>query len=1069
MKNGKYIDENGKEQKAYGWKQFKRWEYFWESRVNPVTGKFPKTSASEQFEKYSKTYGIKNSQSANWINLGTNTTTGGYAGIGRVATIAFHPTNDNIFWVGTPAGGLWVTNDGGNSWTVLTDNNDVLGVSAIVVPSDYATSNTLYIGTGDRDASDNYSVGVLKSTDGGATWNSTGLTFQPSDNELVNSMLIDPNDNNKIFAAATTGLYKTIDAGTTWNLLVNTEFIDIEFKPGNAGIMYGTTRNGQFYKSTNGGDAWSNTFNSGAGNRMEIAVSANNANRVYIIAANSQNGLKGIYRSDDSGDNFTLVFDSKNLLGWEASGGDTKGQGWYDLALAVDPANADIIYSGGVNTWRSTDGGNNWSIVSHWYGGGGVQAVHADKHYLKFRNNSSTLFECNDGGVYKTDNGTSWINLSNGLTISQIYGLSTAQDLNNETLVGLQDNGTKLQTGTNWTDVLGGDGMKCLIDYTDKNIQYGSQYYGSIYKTTSHWSGGSNISDNIPGGADGAWVTPYILDPNNHETIYVGYSALWKSTDGGSSFENIGSFGSYIHSIAVAPSNSNVIYAATYTSIKRTIDGGNNWTTITSGLPVTDSNIKYIAVKNNDANTAWVALSGYNGNNVFETTDGGNNWTNISAGLPEIPVNCIIQNRLESNTQLYAGTDFGVYIKNGTNDWTPYSTGLPNVVVSELAIYYDNSNPANSRLRCSTYGRGLWETEMDLSGAYAPYIASVSVDNITLNSAVATGEILNDFGNTVTESGFVISTEPNPDLNTTGAIIVSTNPIVTSGTFSVNITGLESGTVYYARAYATNSVGTGYGGSITFNTECSSVVSFPFTEDFENSGLRPICWTEEVVTGDNINWTYQNGGSSGIPAAAHSGMYNAFFGDNDLGEDRTRLIFPILNMSALPYANLRFWHAQATLFSFQDELTVMYKTSADDSWTEIATYTSQLTDWTEEVVALPNLSDEYYIAFEGNALNGRGICIDDVTIELSNSVTNANNNRINIYPNPSSGIFNFYFNDDYNNIKISVTDINGKIIFEKNLTDKKTQIIDLSNYPNGIYFVKYNIDGKLRTDKIILQ
>jgi len=229
-----------------------------------------------------------------------------------------------------------------------------------------------------------------------------------------------------------------------------------------------------------------------------------------------------------------LIFDDKSLLNWSTDGnGTNNGQAWYDLALAADPNNANILYCGGVNTWKSTDGGYTWQLNNHWYGGGGVPAVHADKHYLQFRPGTSTLYECNDGGIYVSTNGSTWTDLSNTLFISQIYKMSTAQTVPDVTITGLQDNGTKMREAGNWYDVIGGDGMGCIVDPTDENTQYGSLYYGQIYRTYNMWNSSIDISQNIPGGAAGAWVTPYTLDPNDHTILYVGYNTLWKSIDQG--------------------------------------------------------------------------------------------------------------------------------------------------------------------------------------------------------------------------------------------------------------------------------------------------------------------------------------------------------------------------------------------------------------------------------------------------------------------------------------------------------------------------------------------------------
>src|SRR6056297_2509247 len=182
-----YKTVDGKRIKEGTWTKFKRWEWYWEVRVDPQTGKFPETSAYNELNKKKQQSSFSSDKSSDWVNLGTNSSAGGYAGIGRINAVGFHPDNEDIFWVGSPSGGLWKTTDGGNSWNVQTDNNAVMGVSDIVIPSDYASTETVYISTGDRDARDNYTVGVLKSEDGGNTWQQS-LVFNVGDRELINRL-----------------------------------------------------------------------------------------------------------------------------------------------------------------------------------------------------------------------------------------------------------------------------------------------------------------------------------------------------------------------------------------------------------------------------------------------------------------------------------------------------------------------------------------------------------------------------------------------------------------------------------------------------------------------------------------------------------------------------------------------------------------------------------------------------------------------------------------------------------------------------------------------------------------
>lgn len=1063
--NGWYLNQNGDKQKAYGWKQFKRWEYFWQYRIDKKTGKFPSTNAYLSYQNHISKNGNYAKNGGNWTCLGTNSSTGGYSGIGRISTVAFHPTNPDIFWIGAPAGGLWATTDNANSWEVLTDSNAVLGISAIVIPSDFDVSQTIYIGTGDRDARDNFSVGVLKSTDNGITWQQTSLVFAPQDEELVNKMKINPNDDNNIFAATSDGFYITTDAAETWTKTISFEFVDIELCPNNPNIIYGSTRGGNIYKTTDGGINWTQFFSTGASARAELAVTNDNAAVVYVLASADDNGFKAIYKSSDYGDNFSLVFDEYNLMGW-GNGDDAGGQGWYDLALAVDPNDENNLYVGGVNTWHSSDGGISWQLANHWYGGFGVQAVHADKHYFAFRNNESVFFECNDGGIYSTTNGTTWNHLTNGITISQIYGLGTAQTVESMNIVGLQDNGTKLENSNIWNDVLGGDGMLCKIDYDDENIQYGSLYYGQFYRTTNKWASSTAIFENLPNPGQGNWVTPLIIDPIDHNTIYIGYSSLYKSSDMGNTFETIGNFGGKLDRIAICPTDNQYIYVTNGSSISKTTNGGTNWESVTSGLPISSADITYIGVKYNDPNTVWVTLSGYNEYGIYKTTDGGQNWTNISAGLPQIPVNCVIQNKLESTfEQIYVGTDFGVFIKEGDNEWTLFSQNLPNVVVSELNIYYDTQTPSNSMLRASTYGRGLWESPLQLSGNYAPFINTLDAQNISTNSADFLGNITNDFGSTVTESGILISTQPNPIIGGSNVTQINTNPTVSNGEFTIFTDTLTAATKYYYKAFAINGNGIGYGAQKTATTLCVDVENFPWFSGCESDGDIPICFSQQFLL-NNTSWIAASS-NSGFPSYPNSGDYFFLIKKETTETPVTKLILPTFNLSVLDNATISFATFNAPVFNIEDTLTLWYKNLNNSDWQLLKTYDYPITEWTEFTVNLPDLTDGYQIAFQANINSTRGIAIDDILIDLSNN-TDKISERIFVNPIPSTGRINVNILGNSDNYKIEIFDINGKQIFTKT-SISSSENLDLSNFNNGVYILQIKTSNNIYTKKIIIK
>jgi len=732
-----YYNVKGEKHKAAGWKQFKRWEWFWETRIDRTTGDLPNTNLFEIQQNYTKLHNTKADQ-ANWENVGPNSSYGGYAGLGRINCIAFHPTNKDIFWVGTPSGGLWKTIDGGATWNVLTDDIPVLGVSDIVLANDYETSKTIYISTGDRDGQDNYSIGVLKSTDDGDTWNETGLTFGIVDgvNAIINKFLKNPNNSDILYVGYNGKIRKSIDGGVNWSPVADGKIYDIELKPNcEDTVIYAARYNYdnkkvEFIKSGDGGSIWNvtHTFSSDV-YRVDLAVSEADSTVVYALACNNSGGLEGVYKSSDSGLSLSKVYDGdvsgNSLMGYYSDGsGENSGQGWYDITIVASPSDENILFLGGINTWKSTDGGVSWNINSMWtanssYNFHDAPSVHADKHYLIYQDDT-TLFEGNDGGIYKTSNGgTNWTDLTDGMIISQIYKLGISQTVQGEVITGLQDNGSKLVSSGVWEDVKGGDGMECIIDYNDNNIQYATYVNGQIDRTIDHWANWQTVVDitaNMPDGEEenGAWVTPYVINPANNKALFLGYEDVWKTVNRGDSWIKISnlSLSNKIRSMAIAPADSNTLYITDFNNFYKTTDGGTNWSNLTSNLPTTSNSITYISVDFNDPMRLWITFGGFNNVKVYESNDGGDSWTNISAGLPEVPANTIVQNIKSKDLQLYVGTDLGVYFKEGTSDWVVFNKDLPSVIVTELEIYYDESTPENSILYAGTYGRGLWKSNV---------------------------------------------------------------------------------------------------------------------------------------------------------------------------------------------------------------------------------------------------------------------------------------------------------------------------------------------------------------------
>ncbi|MBK8372384.1 MAG: fibronectin type III domain-containing protein [Saprospiraceae bacterium] len=721
-----YFNNIPIEEKGTGYKAYKRWEYNWTDRVYE-DGSFPEAGINEKnFNEFLKNYknNDRNVVTANWTNLGPNTTSGGYAGLGRINCVAFHPTNSNIMWVGSPGGGLWKTTDGGNNWTTNFDNAVVLGVSSIVVHP--TTPNIMYIATGDGDGSDTYSVGILKSTDGGVTWQTTGLNWNVSQGRRIRKILMDPDDTNMLLAATSDGLYRTINAGSNWTQIVTGSFFDIEANPAAiSNTFYASTGNGLF-TSTNNGSSWTLIQTIGSNNRIALAVSPNNSSVVYALCSNSGNsGFNGMYKSADNGTSYSLVSSTPNILGSNAAGTSTTGQGWYDLCINVDPTNANIVYTGGINIWKSVDGGVTWALRTHWSGASGVQTVHADQHALEWQN-STTLWLGNDGGIYRTlDGGVTWTHRTNTMEISQMYRVDVSQ-MDSKIITGLQDNGTKIK-GTDgvWFDRIGGDGMDCHISPTNASVMYASYQYGNFSRSTN---GSSFSSMSIADANTGAWITPLAIDPSNTQNVYVGYNRIHKSTNQGGAWTPISSniSGSDLTYLFVSPSNSNVLYSGTSSALYYSTDAGINWTTKT----IPGSSVQEIVIHPNDPNIIWAIRSNYNaGEKVYKSINNGTSWTNISGNLPNLPANCIIY-QVGTQDGLYVGMDVGIYYKDNTMaNWELYNANLPNVRVRDLKIKNNTQE-----IFAATYGRGAWKSPVrGANNCFSP--PAITVQSIDINTA----------------------------------------------------------------------------------------------------------------------------------------------------------------------------------------------------------------------------------------------------------------------------------------------------------------------------------------------
>ena len=862
--------EGRERQRGDGWKVFKRWENLKKDQINLDGTYLDLTAQAEAFEAWqiwnnqTNTQGIESENGA-WEEVGPIAKpvngTGQPNGNGRLNTIGFHPTNENIFWVGAPAGGLWKTTDGGITWSSNTDELATLGVSSILI--DPTNTNVMYIGTGDRDAGDSPSRGVYKSTDGGTNWTQSNSGMG---NRTVGAMIMHHSNSSYILAATSGGVYRTQNGGSTWTLeSTSANYKDIKYKPGSSTVVYATeTSSGAgFYRSTNGGDTWTQVTSGlpTSPQRYSIGVSEDDANVVYVLCSVSS-AFGGLYKSSNSGVSFSTQSTTPNILGWNENGSSSGGQGWYDLTVAVDPDDASIVYVGGVNIFKSTNSGVTWDCSAHWVGSSTAASVHADQHWLSYSPVSGKLYICNDGGIYYTaDDGATWPELSSGLGIGQLYKIGVSQQTHAHVINGYQDNGTALWSDTLFRTVRGGDGMECIIDYSDDAVMYASVYYGRIARSLNNgYNMGGFAGINTNGITEsGAWVTPYILDKDNPNIMFIGYKNIWKTTSAKSSSVNFspisnslaGSNSSNMRQMRQSKVDGNRMFAIRSDNKFFRTDNVHattpSWTDLTSLLPGSGT-LRDVETDPFDKDILWISR----GNLIWKSVNGGTSWSNYTGNLPNLSYNTIIADPL-SNGGLYVGGYAGIYYRdNSLSNWTSFFDDFPtNVSSRELEIYHPQGNWQGSRIRSATYGRGLWESDLYDPGTLDPLaFMDLSVDSTDVCS-LDTIDLFNNTAYGVTSTLWVISPSSNVTF-VNGTSDTSMNPSI-----------VLSDTGYYSVKLV---VANGNGSDSIIRDSAivvSNGLSFPWFDDFEgNNG----CATSSCVTTCDLkDWrNVQNGGEDDI-------------------------------------------------------------------------------------------------------------------------------------------------------------------------------------------------------------
>lgn len=787
------------------------------------------------------------SSSTPWVERGPNNVGG------RTRALTWDP-NDPLHkkvWAGSTTGGLWYNNDitnAASSWIAVNDFWSNIAISCIAF--DPNNPQIAYVGTGEGfGAGAGRGAGIWKTTDGGTTWSnlsSTSAFYYVNDivvrNESGLSVVyaaVDGNFYNGVYhGSASAGLQRSANGGTSWTQVlpvipggsINYVAADIDLSSNRiwvgtkASPYSATNRGGGVILSSVNGTSWVTanitSVTNGYG-RVKIACAPSNASVVYAMVENS-NKLSVIKKTTDSGNNWTTMTLPTDADSGIPTDDISRGQAWYDLALAVDPLNENNVVAGAVDLFRSTNGCFTWSQVSKWSNNNNLSSlfcaiVHADQHNIVFMpGSSSTLIVGNDGGVYYTSaisnaaSSPAFSARNKNYNVTQFYACAMHPDANsNFYLAGAQDNGTQKYTATgvnSTSEAYGGDGAFCFVDQLTPTRQIVSYTYNQYYLSTD---GGSNYSIPLISVSTGKFINPADYDDNLH-ILYScrDQSSLWRvrnvnttPTTAGETL-NITGMSDYASHIRVSPytTTSTTLYVGTEAGdLYRVTNANTNTPTVTdiTGTNFPAGSISCVELGANE-NQLIVTFFNYGITSVWYSSNGGSTWISKEGNLPDMPVRWALFNPANRNEVILA-TELGIWsatdFNTGSPSWATSNNGLANVRVDMLQI-----RASDKQVIAATHGRGLFSCN-----AFSPPAVdfSASTTSTCIGSPVTFTDLSNNNPN-VWSWTFTPATVTYEN----GSTANSQNPIVSfqsAGTYTVALAAASSqgGTTTTKTAYIT--------------------------------------------------------------------------------------------------------------------------------------------------------------------------------------------------------------------------------------------------------------------------
>lgn len=736
------VPEKVRQRKAY-----KRYEWFYRQRALPYdTIPYDKWNAEREKEMTKKSIETAGLTWAPIGPAGVVSTWPSQWGVvsGRVRAIAVHPTNPQIVYLGVSSGGLWKSTNGGDSWIDVGGNLPSMTYGAIAL--DPANPNTVYAGSGEWIRYFNLNTydgkGLYKSTDGGSNW--TQITNGFGTRTHFTSIRVSPHNSNVVFASlgsgywlysnpGNEGVWRSTDAGITWSRVLNVnDAFEVVPHPTIANRVYACVGGGSaasgLYLSTNNGTNW-DLISAGLPlstsiDRLHLAIPSGNPSIMYTLIYSGAVDSMWLYKSTNGGNNW---FPTPARF--------ASGQGWYDLLLGVNHLNPNEVYIGDAELRRSTNGGQSFAYVggSYWN-----QSMHVDFHYMTYApSDTSVRYIGCDGGIYRSTNaGSNWHHRNNGLTTLQYYRISSHPINANIMLGGAQDNGLYRTTNGgsgNWDLVSTGDGMESFFDYTNGNVVYAATQNGAFVKSTSGGSYGTFFSIAFsPPGQSFSWTAPFFMHPSNNTILFTAAYRPYKSTNGGSSWFPMTTSdltNAPIVSFDVSRVNPDymIIGGTDYASnppVFISINGGSQWTTVTSNIPGAARYISRVVCHPTKAATMFIVRSGFGSGKIYRTTNAGASWQDISSNLPDVPHNDLFIDP-EIPEVMYTANDLGVYVTTNSGTSWARENALPFVPAIDFSYVKIGSNRI---LRVATHGRSAFQAYLPRNKA--PYVIQSLPDTV---------------------------------------------------------------------------------------------------------------------------------------------------------------------------------------------------------------------------------------------------------------------------------------------------------------------------------------------------